>query len=505
MNDRKIFRYLILMVLALSAFSTLAMAQYAPIYTFNSAYDACCDSYANLLAQGTDGNLYGTMPTGVSSASYGTWFEYPIGGQPAIHPLTGGPFEPYSGFTLGTDGNLYGSVIHGNGAYGMLIKVSGGVLSVVYKFPGGTGGSYPYAPPIQGLDGNLYGVTYDGSTTGYVYQVLTASGTLGWIHQLPSGTMAPLISVSDGNFYGTYPHGGMTINGVAPNNNNGGGVFQVTPAGVVTGIYNISPGSSTNNGHGDGQQPWGPVMQAKDGYLYGTASGGGAFNSGVVYQLKLNGAYTVLHNFQTLDGTVPTGTLVQGSDDYFYGLTSAGGFEKFPYVAAGTLFKIDTVGANFVRLYTFFGNSNGQGPGMTPLATPTLHTSGMFYGVTSRGGIGNGSTTYGAYDDGGELFQYNASQEPFVSVVSVRAAHIGDQVSLIGKGFLNATGVKFGNASVTWAKFKVIIWSDTFMTVTVPSGATAGPVTVTETDHVYSTPYNFNILCSGPFCNLRRP
>ncbi len=75
---------------------------------------------------------------------------------------------------------------------------------------------------------------------------------------------------SDGNLYGTIPYGGFTINGVAPLNNSGGAVFQVTLGGVITGIYNITAASSNNSGWGDGSHPWGAVMQASDGYLYGT-------------------------------------------------------------------------------------------------------------------------------------------------------------------------------------------------------------------------------------------
>lgn len=522
MIDRKMYRPLML-ALVLSACAALAEAQYSSIYTFNSSYDGCCAYYADLMAQGPDGNLYGTMPTGQGSQyQNGSWFEYSIGGGVTTKGLGKGgivPAQPNTGFTLGIDGNLYGGVVFGGlngGNNGMLVKWSSSGLTPVYPFPGGAGGTAPLAPPVQGPDGNLYGVTYDGVYTGYVYQVLTATGTIGWVHPLPSGSRAPLILASDGNFYGTYPYGGMTINGVAPSNNNGGGVFRVTTAGVISGVWNLYPGSSNNNGMGDGEQPWGPVMQASDGNLYGTASGAGAYGGGVVYKVALNGTgFSVIHNFQYADGTAPEGGLVQGSDGFLYGLASKDGAIKQVYLPGGgplftvwgTLFKLDTTGANFVRLFTFDKSVlNGQGPGTQPFATPTLHTNGLFYGLTYAGGTGVVSPSGpGTFNDGGELFSYNLGLAPFISVVGQRAARGGDRISIIGQGFYNATGVTFGGVPGTWGKFTVSIYSDNFMTVTVPQGAKTGPVIVQELGGKdLSTLYNFTINCTGPLC-LRLP
>ena len=307
MLDRKIFRNLIV-ALTLSALSVAVRAQFTGIYTFDSTYDGFSPYYADYLAQGTDGNLHGTMPQGISAAFYGSWFDYTIGGSASIHGLTSNtqPENPYAGLTLGIDGNLYGGSVHGGGptgsgsTYGAIFKISNGVMSTIYKFTGGVNGSYPYAPPVQAPDGNLYGVTYDPATTGYVYQILMSNGvgTLGWVHPLPSGSRAALIMANDGNLYGTVPYGGFTINGVAPLNNSGGGVFQVTLSGVVTGIHNINATSSINSGAGDGSHPWGAVMQASDGYLYGTTGSAGAYAGGTVYKVALDG--TGLHRHSQL-------------------------------------------------------------------------------------------------------------------------------------------------------------------------------------------------------------
>ena len=533
MNVRKISCYLVV-ALALAGFSAVAHAQYSGLYTFNMGYDGSNPYWADLLAQGLDGNLHGTMPVG-SIYGRGSEFDYTMNGGVAIHPFTTSqPYDPYAGLTLGIDGNYYGASIHSttSNSPGMLFRISTsvtgtpGVITPVYYFTGGADGTGPFAPPIQGPDGNLYGVTYDPGYTGHVYQIImpvpgstTTLGTLGWHYALPSLSRAPLILANDGNLYGTYVYGGMTINGVAAHNSSGGGIFRVTLSGVFSGVYNIDPfdpNTNVNGGKGDGCTPWGPVMQAADGYLYGTAQECGAWEGGVVYKVKLDGTgFAVVHNFQSADGTAPSGGLVQGSDGFLYGLTTADGAIQQIFIkgggplfkVGGTLFKTDTTGANFVRLYTLAEDTlDGQGSGVQPFATPTLHTSGVIYGLTMSGGSGSTATSsYGTYNNGGELFSYGAGLSKFISIVGIRSAHVGDTVSIIGQGFLNVTGVTFGSASVSMSKWNPRVWSDNYMTVTVPSGATTGKVTVYTTNGTYQTLYNFTIACSGPLCGLHLP
>lgn len=493
-------------LLMLTAAASIAGAQFTAIYTFDCYADGCGPYYADLLAQGKDGSIYGTLPTGVSSTAYGSWFEYAPGAQVAIHGLKnpGEPDAPYAGLTLGIDGNLYGASVHGGlrnnsgSTYGMIFRIANGVITPIHLFAGGAKGSYPYAPPVQGPDGNLYGVTNDGENTGKVYQVVLATGKLGWIHPLPAGSRAPLILASDGNFYGTVPYGGFTIKGVPPSNNSGGAVFRVTSSGVLTGVYNINDGSSHNGGHGDGAQPWGAVMQGRDGALYGTTTEGGAHEGGVIFRLALDGTYSVLHNFQPLDGVQPNAGLVEGSDGFLYGLASNDGYAASPNIAAGTLFRIQPSGHNFSRVFGFYRGAGGRGPGSYPSSTPLLHTSGRIYGLTASGGHGpNGGGTHGSYDDGGEFFSYKSGMKPFVAVVGVRSAHVGDHIQLLGQGFRHATGVKFGSIATAWNSQTVTVWSDTYMSVTVPAGAVDGPITVIEAAGDLSTIDDI-VIKSGP-------
>jgi uncharacterized repeat protein (TIGR03803 family) len=87
-----------------------------------------------------------------------------------------------------------------------------------------------------------------------------------------------MIQAADGNFYGTTVGGGSHSQGT---------VFQLTPAGVLTTVYNFT---YIGNGDNDAAQPKGTLVQGTDGRLYGTSTAGGLYNIGAVFALDLNPA-----------------------------------------------------------------------------------------------------------------------------------------------------------------------------------------------------------------------
>ncbi|MEI9961366.1 MAG: choice-of-anchor tandem repeat GloVer-containing protein [Limisphaerales bacterium] len=54
----------------------------------------------------------------------------------------------------------------------------------------------------------------------------------------------------------------------------------------------------------NGSNPYGPVVQAADGYLYGTTAQGGtnAGNEGTVFKISTNGVFTSLFSFSGTTG-----------------------------------------------------------------------------------------------------------------------------------------------------------------------------------------------------------
>jgi uncharacterized repeat protein (TIGR03803 family) len=297
-------------------------------------------------------------------------------------------YNPEPKLIQASDGNFYGACSVGglqagtSLAEGTIYKLTpAGQVTPVYTFHG-SDGRVPNAL-VQGKDGNFYGTTqYDGPSGGGTVFTLTPGGTLTTLYRFSlfgvtgGQPMARLIQGSDGNFYGTTLYGGTTDIGTAAS----GTVFKITPTGERTTLHSFQSNSN------DGAAPMAPLLQAKDGNFYGTASAAGVFDNensgnGIVFKITLGGAYTILHTFrggfvgQNMDGAEPKSGLVQGRDGNFYGVTSRGGTYD-----NGTVYKMTPSGTVTI-LHSFDGND-----GATPQGELVEAGDGNFYGVTGPGG-----------------------------------------------------------------------------------------------------------------------
>ena len=72
------------------------------------------------------------------------------------------------------------------------------------------------------------------------------------------------------------------------------------------------------------------LRQDSDGTFYGTTSGGGLFDKGLLFRMDATGVVTPLQSFSDAEGARPFG-LVRASDGRFYGLTSEGGSVRVRY------------------------------------------------------------------------------------------------------------------------------------------------------------------------------
>jgi uncharacterized repeat protein (TIGR03803 family) len=143
----------------------------------------------------------------------------------------------------------------------------------------------------------------------------------------------------------------------------------------------------------DGAAPSAPLIQAGDGFYYGTAQVGGANGYGTVFKVDSTGNVTPLRQLSVTDGAYPTAALVEGSDGYFYGTTFAEGNSScrtIPrFTGCGTVFKMDS-SRNFTTLHSFSGGTEGAGP-ETGLI---IGTDGYLYGTTGYGGTYNSGTVF---------------------------------------------------------------------------------------------------------------
>jgi len=427
---------------------------FTDMHDFNCDRDGCDANFAGIVAQGTDGNLYGTVPAG--GAGCGSVFRItPSGAYNDIYNFSGADgCNPFGGLTLGTDGYLYGATeTGGTNDRGTIFKIaSSGVLTSLHSFSSAEGG-YPYCPPIQGKKA-FYGVTSE--ETAYS---ITSTGTFKLLkHSLPGASYAPLLLASNGSFYGTTSSGGS---------HNYGTVFKLTASGGVTTIYNFD--------YSHGAYPYQPLVQGSDKNLYGITYEGGTAQSpgGVVFRMTLMGAITILHNFDQdslSDGSFPTDGLVAASDGNFYGTTlvAPNGGSGF----YGTIFRIDTKG-DYSVLHDFDGTH-----GQSPASTPMQHTDGIVYGTTDSGGA----------SDGGVFWELNNGISPFVSIVGIPSGSPNTIVEMLGQDFTTTSSVKFGSVAANFT-----VYSDSYLTAVVPNTAKTAAITVTTSKGAFISRQKFKV------------
>lgn len=461
MCNRAIHTLTLFAAIVLATISAAAQP-FSVLYDFGqNPDDPINPSYSGILAQGRDGNLYGTVAFG-GAFQVGAMIKVTRTGQLTVVYSFDGKvgFAPFGGLTLGTDGNFYGTCGGGGKAFlGTVFRITpDGTPTLLYTFTGQSDGSVPYAPPIEGADGNFYGTTEIGGTghAGTIYRI-TPAGALTTLYSFNNSDGAqpigPLLQATDGNFYGTTVSGG--------NASNAGTVFKITPAGKLTVIHEFD-GS-------DGFDPSSLLVQGKDGSLYGTAYSGGAQGTGSVFRITPKGEFSVLHHFNgSTDGGNPYAGLVHGSDGNFYGVNSYNGNSS----NQGTIFRISSTG-KFRVLHTFDGKT-----GATPEATLIEHTNGTLFGDATFGGSFNNGTFYGG----------RIGLAPFVSLVTA-FGKVGNEIEILGQGFNGTTSVAFNGTSAT---YKVI--SDTYLTTTVPAGATRGAVVVTTSHGGLTSSKTFRVI-----------
>lgn len=250
----------------------------------------------------------------------------------------------------------------------------------------GTDGSAPRGGLTQGTNGNFYGTATFGPTLlidGTVFEV-TQAGIITSLHAFSctdttcpngAGPMDGVFLGANGSYYGLATNGGANGFGTA---------FEITSTGRLNTIWSFCVLEYC----ADGLYPT-SLMQASNGKLYGTTSGGGAYEHGTIFKLAPGGELTTLYSFcssinsgSCTDGENPQAGLTEASNGNFYGTTYEGGANAD---LGGTIFEITPAGTE-TTLYSFCAQANcadGASPnGLIGAA------DGNFYGVTFSGGVG---------------------------------------------------------------------------------------------------------------------
>jgi hypothetical protein len=147
-----------------------------------------------------------------------------------------------------------------------------------------------------------------------------------------------------------------------------------------------------------------------------------------------------------------------GTDSNFYGVATdclAGGCNT------ADIFKITSAGG-FTDVYNFtnFGGNNNSFPD-TPLL---LATSGTFYGTTYYAGSSGAGSSYSLAE----------GQSAYAGVVT-KSGKIAAKVEILGQGFSSSSVIKFGGVQAT----TFTRTGSTYLSVTIPTGALTGTISVT--------------------------
>jgi uncharacterized repeat protein (TIGR03803 family) len=153
-----------------AVFKITSAGALTPLYSFTNGVDGATPQCQ--LAQGPDGNFYGTATNGGGTYNSGVVFKITSAGAfTRLYAFTNGVdgAMPAAGLALGHDGNFYGTT-RGGGSnfYGSLFKItSAGAFTPLYSFVGDPDGKFPVAALVLGADANFYGAASSGGVSGY--------------------------------------------------------------------------------------------------------------------------------------------------------------------------------------------------------------------------------------------------------------------------------------------------------------------------------------------------
>lgn len=301
-----------------------------------------------LLKVGSD--YYGLLESGGTNG-VGAFYRYTpgFGATLLASCSTSTGDSPEGPLVLGPDGYFYAVARKhgGSGMKGTILRFgANGSIDKIATFTGTNGqGAEPRGPLAAGADGNLYGVTASGgaNNVGTIFKVTTA-GVLTTLSSfgaspLPNQPQAGLVAGPDGNFYGTTTNASQ---------NNIGGVFKITPLGVMTALVNFTG----QTGSYPGAEPSGPLTAALDGTLYGITAHGGSDDQGTLFRVSPTGAFTSLTSLRGFDssGQSPGLGLTFGSDGYLYGTSATGGT-----LGGGHVFRLKKLGPHTATDEPVFG------------------------------------------------------------------------------------------------------------------------------------------------------
>ncbi len=386
--------------LALLACAPLAQGQIFNYWALPAGSPA---PYAPLVL-GTNGLFYGTLP-GAGGNSQGEIFSADTNGN-IIDQLDFGNAngnQPQAPLIQASDGNFYGTTLLTSGGEGTVFQwnADSGMLQTLANF-GYTANTLPYGGLTEGCDGMLYGVTFEGGypatctwpnyTNGTVYRIDKGGITLSnlvaftYTNALSAGTDSCGYNVADGA-WPYYVQLVQATNGYFYGTCYQGGssdlgtIFMMDTNGVATTLVEFAGANGGN--------PFTGLIQASDGNLYGTTLSGGTHGDGTIYQMTLDGTLTTLVNFDggsTLGAGCYSSLMQWSRDGLIYGQSEVGGSD-----GVGEVWAMDLAG-NVTRVYSY--GPHFPNDGYYPHNGLTAGPDGNIWGLCTFGGANGGGSLF---------------------------------------------------------------------------------------------------------------
>ncbi|MGB1041222.1 MAG: choice-of-anchor tandem repeat GloVer-containing protein, partial [Flavobacteriales bacterium] len=309
----------------------------------------------NLTKSTVNGKYYGLASRG-GAGGFGTIVEFDPINDTLINKHNFSPSydgkKSTGGLVKASNGKLYG-ITEAGGLYGSgtIFEVDPTDNTVIKKADfTKTVGRMPIGGLTLATNGKLYGVTSRGAylDRGAIFEYDISTNSLIKLKDIFPLASYPreMIQATNGKLYGVANYGGLAQ-----------GMLFSYDITLDTLIRHDSFRLATDGGY-----PQGKLLQATNGKLYGTTSGGGTHGKGTVFEFDINAdSIKVLDHFTDSNGASPYGGLTQIANGNIYGATIGGNITGVGGQKYGVVYQLDLVADTIIPLANFNLNTNGYG------------------------------------------------------------------------------------------------------------------------------------------------
>jgi len=346
----------------------------------------------NVMMQFSNGKLYG-MAYGGGTNGYGTIYEY----DPTTQIFTkkhdfilDDGTNPLASFVMTSTGKVFCLIYRGGISGGGCISEYNPTTNIYTRlidFGASDDGKEPYGSLVLGDNNKLYGITNSGgiNNAGVIFEFDPKTNIYSKKIDFADNngySETGFMQADNGKFYGLSSEGGANSNGV---------LYEYDPvANTLTNKYDFYSASF------DAAEPYGYLIQATNGKLYGTSNSGGTNGDGTIFEYNISDdAFNVKVNFDApTTGASPYAGLVQAENGKLYGTNTQGGTNDY-----GIIYEYDISSEICTKLFDFDNTNTGS----FPFASMIQSSKGNLYGVTQDGGA----------NSAGVLFKFNAGSKVF--------------------------------------------------------------------------------------------